>query len=415
MLEAYLRVSARERERLEEGKKTKRKLETKRISSFPFSSFLFRILILLLLGMWWGGSERAEHTTDGSYRVGFRRVRMRRLQTQAGKQMTSSWRMMTWSPKCSLFLFPFLLSSRFPHPPPPPLRMLEISSVASCSRSESHRCWLRLQRVADSLCRSICPSRVCEWRPRSARWWDRRRRLCGSSSRQEHKEKIRRIETEGKAKEIRRRVSASPSTYLLFSSLLLFFLLLLLLLSFDWWRHDDSLLRIQSADPGAPSKSLIFKTGDDLRQDMLTLQVEQATPYDWLLMTSSSSPRKRFYDWFFFLSHSPSWWRHQRLDLSLLTLSLSLSLLSRYYWILFPSSPFLSFRKMFRVMDKLWKKDKLDLNLSIYGCVSTNFEEGMIEVVPAARTLSDLELKFKVRERWRVMTSSSGFSEEKQK
>ena len=72
-------------------------------------------------------------------------------------------------------------------------------------------------------------------------------------------------------------------------------------------------LEMRNADPTGMPIIVIFKSGDDLRQDMLTLQI-------------------------------------------------------------------------IRVMDKLWKRDGLDLQLSPYGCISTGDEVGMIEVVRNSNT-----------------------------
>jgi phosphatidylinositol kinase/protein kinase (PI-3 family) len=76
-------------------------------------------------------------------------------------------------------------------------------------------------------------------------------------------------------------------------------------------------LVFQNADRNTPPKYVILKSGDDLRQDMLTLQ-------------------------------------------------------------------------MLRLMEKLWKKEGLDLELTPYGCVATGDEEGMIEVVLNSDTLANI-------------------------
>jgi len=77
----------------------------------------------------------------------------------------------------------------------------------------------------------------------------------------------------------------------------------------------------QNSDPvGAPIYT-IFKAGDDLRQDMLTLQ-------------------------------------------------------------------------MIRIMDKLWKKEGLDLKLSPYGCIATGDEIGFIEIVLNSTTTANISQKF---------------------
>ena len=76
-------------------------------------------------------------------------------------------------------------------------------------------------------------------------------------------------------------------------------------------------LVLENADPAGKSVYTIVKAGDDLRQDMLTLQ-------------------------------------------------------------------------MMRIMDKLWKKNKLDLGMNAYDCVATGNETGMLEVVMNAETTSSI-------------------------
>jgi len=76
-------------------------------------------------------------------------------------------------------------------------------------------------------------------------------------------------------------------------------------------------LVFNNADKNGDPKYVIFKSGDDLRQDMLTLQ-------------------------------------------------------------------------MIRLMDKYWKLEGLDLELSPYGCIATGNEEGMIEVVLNAETCANI-------------------------
>ena len=39
---------------------------------------------------------------------------------------------------------------------------------------------------------------------------------------------------------------------------------------------------------------------------------------------------------------------------------------------------------------QLWKKESLELRLSPYGCISTGFEEGMIEVVLNSDTVANI-------------------------
>ncbi|XP_014479292.1 PREDICTED: phosphatidylinositol 4,5-bisphosphate 3-kinase catalytic subunit delta isoform [Dinoponera quadriceps] len=77
-------------------------------------------------------------------------------------------------------------------------------------------------------------------------------------------------------------------------------------------------LVFENSDPFGDDIYLIFKHGDDLRQDMLTLQ-------------------------------------------------------------------------MLRIMDKLWKKEGLDLRMNPYGCISTESRVGMIEVVLNAETIANIQ------------------------
>lgn len=77
-------------------------------------------------------------------------------------------------------------------------------------------------------------------------------------------------------------------------------------------------LVFENADPFGDDIYLILKHGDDLRQDMLTLQ-------------------------------------------------------------------------MLRIMDKLWKKEGLDLRMNPYGCISTENRVGMIEVVLNAETIANIQ------------------------
>lgn len=77
-------------------------------------------------------------------------------------------------------------------------------------------------------------------------------------------------------------------------------------------------LVFENADPFGEDIYLILKHGDDLRQDMLTLQ-------------------------------------------------------------------------MLRIMDKLWKREGLDLRMNPYGCISTENRVGMIEVVLNAETIANIQ------------------------
>jgi len=77
-------------------------------------------------------------------------------------------------------------------------------------------------------------------------------------------------------------------------------------------------LLFENADPMGKNMLVIFKAGDDLRQDMLTLQ-------------------------------------------------------------------------MFRIMDKLWKKNNLDLKMNAYRVISTGHQIGFVEVVTHSKTVSKIQ------------------------
>ncbi|XP_072757621.1 phosphatidylinositol 4,5-bisphosphate 3-kinase catalytic subunit delta isoform [Anoplolepis gracilipes] len=47
--------------------------------------------------------------------------------------------------------------------------------------------------------------------------------------------------------------------------------------------------------------------------------------------------------------------------------------------------------QMLRIMDKLWKKEGLDLRMNPYGCISTENRVGMIEVVLNAETIANIQ------------------------
>jgi hypothetical protein len=93
---------------------------------------------------------------------------------------------------------------------------------------------------------------------------------------------------------------------------------------------------LQNKTPGGNNVLIIFKCGDDLRQDLLTLQ-------------------------------------------------------------------------MFRIMDKMWKKQGLNLKLNPYGVIPTGAETGMVEVVTNSNTVSKIQKvrrKGKKRERgWKEIAS----------
>jgi len=80
-------------------------------------------------------------------------------------------------------------------------------------------------------------------------------------------------------------------------------------------------LTFENSDKLGKPFAVIFKTGDDLRQDMLTLQI-------------------------------------------------------------------------LHLMDKFWKREDIDLHLSVYGCIATGPSEGMIEVVPNATTTGRIQKEY---------------------
>lgn len=47
--------------------------------------------------------------------------------------------------------------------------------------------------------------------------------------------------------------------------------------------------------------------------------------------------------------------------------------------------------QMLRIMDKLWKREGLDLRMNPYGCISTENRVGMIEVVLNAETIANIQ------------------------
>jgi len=96
-------------------------------------------------------------------------------------------------------------------------------------------------------------------------------------------------------------------------------------LQLDKCKSMDSLtkplfLSFKNQDPKGSAVLVIFKAGDDLRQDVLTLQ-------------------------------------------------------------------------MINIMDRLWKKEGLELHVTPYGCVATGENLGMIQVVPDAQTTADIQKK----------------------
>lgn len=47
--------------------------------------------------------------------------------------------------------------------------------------------------------------------------------------------------------------------------------------------------------------------------------------------------------------------------------------------------------QLFKIMDKLWKEDGLDLHLTIYGCMATGENKGLIEVVERSKTTAEIQ------------------------
>jgi hypothetical protein len=92
-------------------------------------------------------------------------------------------------------------------------------------------------------------------------------------------------------------------------------------------------LTFQNADPNGKPHVVLYKTGDDLRQDSLTLQV-------------------------------------------------------------------------LRVMEGMWVHAGLDLKMCAYGCVSTGFGEGMLEVVPSSNTIAGIVTAYAQRGRQASAASS---------
>ena len=52
--------------------------------------------------------------------------------------------------------------------------------------------------------------------------------------------------------------------------------------------------------------------------------------------------------------------------------------------------------QMLKLMDKLWLQNGLDLHLTIYGCLSTGIDEGIIEIVQNAKTVCNIQKEAKV-------------------
>lgn len=46
---------------------------------------------------------------------------------------------------------------------------------------------------------------------------------------------------------------------------------------------------------------------------------------------------------------------------------------------------------MIKIMDKLWKQEGLDLHTTIYNCIATGENMGLIEVVPDSKTVAEIQ------------------------
>lgn len=47
--------------------------------------------------------------------------------------------------------------------------------------------------------------------------------------------------------------------------------------------------------------------------------------------------------------------------------------------------------QMIRIMDKMWKDEGLDLRMTPYRCISTDYKVGLIEVVLNANTIANIQ------------------------
>lgn len=46
--------------------------------------------------------------------------------------------------------------------------------------------------------------------------------------------------------------------------------------------------------------------------------------------------------------------------------------------------------QLLRVMNDLWRREGLDMQMMLYDCISTGFERGLLQVVPNAKTLGNI-------------------------
>lgn len=46
--------------------------------------------------------------------------------------------------------------------------------------------------------------------------------------------------------------------------------------------------------------------------------------------------------------------------------------------------------QLLRVMNDLWKREELDMQMMLYDCISTGYERGLLQVVPNANTLANI-------------------------
>jgi hypothetical protein len=131
-------------------------------------------------------------------------------------------------------------------------------------------------------------------------------------------------------------------------------------------------LVFKNADPLGQKIILMFKSGDDLRQDTVTLQVRPCAAIHTLWVCAQS-------------------------------------LCARMVPVLFtcchlndplppppppPLVPCPSVRQLIRVMDKLWRSEGLDLRLTPYRCIATWPMGGILEIVRESMTTADIQKRY---------------------
>ena len=52
--------------------------------------------------------------------------------------------------------------------------------------------------------------------------------------------------------------------------------------------------------------------------------------------------------------------------------------------------------EIFRLMDKLWLREGLDLKMVTFACVPTGHRHGMVELVTEAKTLREIQVQLEV-------------------